>query len=215
VLCGDVMYDAVLHNREVARRESGIVRALGLAATDYGVLTLHRASNTTPEVLPQLLRALAEIATDTLPLVFPLHPRTRAALGGDVRAAGRAIQVIDPVGYIDMLSLVDNARIVLTDSGGLQKEAAFLEKPCVTLRETTEWVETVTMGANRLAGTDPSRIREAVREFLDGGGLPRDAWREAVARHYGDGQAARAIHRHLAEWMKGLKGAATRAVAAR
>lgn len=215
VLCGDVMYDAVLHNREVARRDSAVVRELGLAGTDYGVLTLHRASNTAPGVLPGLLRALAEIAADTIPLVFPLHPRTRAALGGDLEAAGRAIRVIDPLGYIDMLSLLDNARIVLTDSGGLQKEAAFLEKPCVTLRDTTEWVETVTMGANRLAGTDPARIREAVREALDGAGLAPDAWRATVARHYGDGQAARRIHRDLAEWMNGLKGAALRAVATR
>jgi UDP-GlcNAc3NAcA epimerase len=206
VLSGDVMYDAVLYNREVAKRESGVLHALGLAGADYGVLTIHRASNTTREVLLPLLRELVRIAHDTVPLVFPMHPRTRAALGGDLPDTGQAMRIIEPVGYLDMLNLVDNACIVLTDSGGLQKEAVFLEKPCVTLREETEWVETVTMGANRLVGSDPRRVSEAVCHFLSGGGLTRGAWHAAVAQHYGEGKAAENIHGRLASWMKGIKG---------
>jgi UDP-GlcNAc3NAcA epimerase len=207
-----VMYDAVLYNREIARRDSHVLRSLGLAGTDYGVLTIHRASNTTPEALRPLLQALSRIARETLPLVFPVHPRTRAALGAGLAEAERALCVIEPVGYLDMLSLVEHARIVLTDSGGLQKEAVFLEKPCVTLREETEWVETVTMGANRLAGSDPRRIEAAVKYFLEGGGLSPAAWRSAVEHQYGDGNAARSIHGHLAEWMKVSKGTARAAV---
>jgi UDP-N-acetylglucosamine 2-epimerase len=205
VLCGDVMYDAVLYNREVARRQSSVRQTLGLVGADYGVLTIHRASNTTRDVLLPLLRELVRIARDTVPLVFPVHPRTRAALGGDLPDTGRAMRIIEPVGYLDMLNLVDHARIVLTDSGGLQKEAVFLEKPCVTLREETEWVETVTMGANRLVGSDPRRVNEAVRDFLSGGGLTRDAWRAAVVQCYGEGKAAEKIHGHLASWIKGIK----------
>jgi UDP-N-acetylglucosamine 2-epimerase len=205
VLTGDVMYDAVLYNREVARRDSHVIRSLGLAGADYGVLTVHRASNTTKEVLLPLLGELERLAEDTIPLVFPMHPRTRAALGGQLPPTGPWMRILEPVGYLDMLSLVDNARIVLTDSGGLQKEAVFLGKPCVTLREETEWVETVTMGANRLAGADPRRIRDAVNHFLGGSGLSHAAWQAAVTRHYGDGRAAEAIHGHLAAWMKGIK----------
>jgi UDP-N-acetylglucosamine 2-epimerase len=205
VLSGDVMYDAVLYNREVAKRESSVLQTLGLAGADYGVLTIHRASNTTSEVLSPLLRELVRIARDTVPLVFPMHPRTRATLGGALPDAGEAMRIIEPVGYLDMLNLVDQARIVLTDSGGLQKEAVFLETPCVTLREETEWVETVTMGANRLVGCDPGRVSEAVHHFLNGGGLTRGAWHAAVAQHYGEGKAAEKIHEHVASWMKGIK----------
>jgi UDP-N-acetylglucosamine 2-epimerase len=215
VLCGDVMYDAVLYNREVANRESSMLRTLGLTGAEYGVLTIHRASNTTREVLMPLLRGLTRIARDTVPLVFPMHPRTRATLGGDLPDTGPALRIIEPVGYLDMLNLVDHARIVLTDSGGLQKEAVFLEKPCVTLREETEWVETVTMGANRLVGCDPRRTSEAVRDFLSGRGLTRDAWRAAVARHYGEGRAAERIHRRLASWMKGIQACSRRAAGKR
>ena len=212
VWTGDVMHDAVLHNREVARRESRVARSLGLTGAAYGVLTIHRAANTEPGVLRPLLAALADLARDTLPLVFPMHPRTRAALGEALPDGSARLRVIEPLGYLDMLALVDGARIVLTDSGGLQKEALFLEKPCVTLRETTEWVETVEMGANRLAGTDPARIGAAVAHFLGGGGLDQARWRDTVAQHYGAGDAAQAIRRHLAGWLNQLRAAGPQAV---
>jgi UDP-GlcNAc3NAcA epimerase len=201
VLSGDVMYDAVLYNRDVARRHSRIVATLGLEATAYGVVTVHRPSNTEPEVLGRLLEALQRLAAGTLPLVFPMHPRTRSTLGTAVPAPGGALRIIEPLGYLDMLSLVDHARIVLTDSGGLQKEAFFLQKPCVTLRDETEWVETVATGANRLTGNDPQKIAAEVSFFLGGGGLAGDAWSAAIEHHYGDGHAARRIRAHVAAWL--------------
>lgn len=205
VLTGDVMYDAILYNRAVASRQSRVLQTLGLETGGYGVLTIHRAANTGPLVLRSLLLALSEIARRTVPLVFPMHPRTRAALADEGVQFGAALRIIEPLGYLDMLSLVDNARIVLTDSGGLQKEALFLEKPCVTLREQTEWVETVAIGANRLAGNDPQRIGESVCYFLEGGGLEHRSWRSAIEHHYGDGHAARRIHERLVAWIRGLR----------
>jgi UDP-N-acetylglucosamine 2-epimerase len=168
VLTGDIMYDTVLFNRQLAAQHSDILARLDLEPGAYGLVTVHRAENTDDEHrLGNLLRALNDVAADQLPLVFPVHPRTARHLESNPNAwsAHPRLHLINPVGYLDTLSLLGGARVVLTDSGGLQKEAFFLGCPCVTLREETEWVETVEAGGNVLVGTSPESIREAVSDW--------------------------------------------------
>ena len=146
---GDVMYDTTMMVAERAKATSTVVARLDLTAGRFDLATIHRAENTdTPEALAAVVRYLVD-ATRDVPVVLPLHPRTRQAaarFGIDLSA----LTIIDPVGYLDMTALLANCRHVLTDSGGLQKEAYFHRKPCVTLRDATEWVETVESGWNRL-----------------------------------------------------------------
>jgi UDP-GlcNAc3NAcA epimerase len=202
VWTGDVMYDAVLFNRDVARRRSTIVRELELRERGFGVVTLHRAENTDDgSRLAAILSALAEIASASLPLVFPIHPRTRAAIDREMPGwvAPAALQLVEPVGYLDMLRFIDAARLVLTDSGGLQKEAFFLGRPCVTLRDETEWLETVSLGGNVLVGADGRRIQDAVIKILEGSG---DVALEAAASEaFGDGHSARRIVEAIEEFL--------------
>jgi UDP-N-acetylglucosamine 2-epimerase len=165
VWTGDVMYDAVLCDRQLARRRSTILERLALAPGQYGVVTVHRAENTDDEKrLGSLLTAFNDIAANELPLVFPIHPRTAKLLSQKFPnwSAHPQLLLVEPIGHLDMLSLVEHARLTLTDSGGLQKEAFFLDCPCITLREETEWVETILAGGNVLAGVEPVRIRAAV-----------------------------------------------------
>jgi UDP-GlcNAc3NAcA epimerase len=162
---GDIMYDAVLFNKKLASQKSAIVSRLSLTPEGYGLVTVHRAENTdSDQRLSSLLTVFNEIAERSMPLVFPLHPRTAKLIREKFPTwtAHPRLRFIDPIGYLDMLCLLDHTRLVLTDSGGLQKEAFFLGRPCVTLREETEWVETVEEGGNVLVGVGPERIREAV-----------------------------------------------------
>ena len=193
-LVGDVMLDAVLHNLELARGRSRIVDDLGLVGRDYAVATIHRASNTEPEALALLLAGLEQVAQQ-LPVVLPMHPRTRAALHGVGmdRDPAAGLQMVEPLPYLDMLRLVDGAALVLTDSGGLQKEAFILGRPCVTLRDETEWVETLEAGANVLAGTDPDRICAAVEAWRKRGWGRADALGSRARTLYGEGTAAERI----------------------
>jgi len=135
------------------------------------VLTLHRPSNVDdPEVLSGLLDALEVVQSD-MPVIFPAHPRTRDKLerfGLADRAGLRGLRMVDPIGYLDFLRLLASARVVLTDSGGIQEETTILEVPCITLRENTERPVTVEMGTNQLAGRDPERIVSAYRRVLAG-----------------------------------------------
>ena len=166
VWTGDIMFDALLMWRAVAERESQVLSRLELSPGTYGVVTVHRAENTDdPEKLETMLAVLEEIARDWgYPLIFPVHPRTDKVIhqmpASRIPSAG--LRYIEPLGYLDMLHLVRSSRMVLTDSGGLQKEALFLDCPCITLREETEWVESASAGGNIIAGTDPSRMKEAV-----------------------------------------------------
>ena len=165
-LVGDTMYDAVLYFLNSALQRSTVMADLGLQKKSYLLATIHRPSNTdSAENLHNILSALAQADE---PVVVPLHPRTRAMVETMhiVLADWPNIRVIDPQGYLDMLMLEKNARMILTDSGGMQKEAYWLGVPCVTLREETEWVETVEAGWNRLVGSDYNLIRAAVREWL-------------------------------------------------
>jgi UDP-GlcNAc3NAcA epimerase len=164
---GDVMYDVTMLMKEQVLRRWTILPRLGLARGGFQLATLHRAENTdTREALARALDYLRR-ATSEQPLVLPLHPRTRisaASFGLELSP----IQVIEPVGYLDMMALLDACTRVLTDSGGLQKEAYFFRKPCVTLRDATEWVETVEAGWNRL-WTEPNYApRREIAEYGDG-----------------------------------------------
>jgi UDP-GlcNAc3NAcA epimerase len=177
---GDVMRDLV--ERARPRLDDEVLLARGLTRGAYGLLTLHRAHNTDhPDRLARILGVLADLP---MPIVFPVHPRTRHALAAEVAVPGGSLRMIEPVGYADMLTLQRSARVVLTDSGGVQKEAYWLGVPCVTLREETEWTETVDAGWNRLVGSDPRAIRAAIA----------DARRpDAHPNLYGDGCAGERI----------------------
>lgn len=166
-LVGDVMYDAVQQHREVAAQQSRALAELGLQPQTYLMATIHRAENTDdPERLRSIVSAFESLAGQK-PIVWPLHPRTRKIMTGlAIHPTNSNIHMIDPAPYLDMLMLVSNAALVLTDSGGLQKEAQWLEVPCVTLRDETEWVETVASGWNCLAGATQEAILQSTVEML-------------------------------------------------
>lgn len=188
---GDVMYDAALFYGERAAECSAVLNELGLDRKGFVLATVHRASNTDdPERLRVIMESLMELA-GTLPVVFPIHPRTRGSLARDGRLAvlEERLQVIEPVGYLDMVMLERSARLIVTDSGGVQKEAFFHGVPCVTLREETEWTELVDLGWNRLASpTEAPRLMDAFSAALHSA-VP-DPSAEAP---YGSGDAAAQI----------------------
>ena len=162
-LVGNVMIDTLLRFRERAERSS-ILADLGLDAGGYAVATLHRPSNVdNPEQLSQLVGALVEVSRE-LSVVFPVHPRTRTAL--DRLSAGGSLKLMPALGYLDFLHLMANAKLVMTDSGGIQEETTILEVPCLTLRENTERAVTISEGTNRLVGVDSAAIVAAARREL-------------------------------------------------
>jgi len=185
---GNVMIDTLLGYRDAAA-ESGILDRLGIVSgSRYALVTLHRPSNVDdPRKLQELLKALSELAAD-LPVIFPMHPRTRkkateAGLGPEL---GR-LTVTEPLGYLDFLQLMTRAAVVITDSGGVQEETTVLGVPCLTARENTERPVTIECGTNQLVGTDPANILRVARKILTGYRPPSDLpalW---------DGQAARRI----------------------
>jgi UDP-N-acetylglucosamine 2-epimerase (non-hydrolysing) len=167
---GNIMIDTLL--KHLPRARESVTKDLGLSDRDFAVLTLHRPSNVDEVAsFARILEALEEISA-RLPIVFPVHPRTRKAiaeLGFTGRLSkARELRLIEPLGYIDFLSLYSKARLVLTDSGGIQEETTVLGIPCVTLRETTERPITVEMGTNFVVGTDPQKITNAAFAALDG-----------------------------------------------
>ena len=165
-LVGDVMYDAALHFGKLAEEKSRVLEELDLAPKGYLLATIHRSANTDNiDNLKALLEAFAE--SDRV-IVFPVHPRTRKVLantGLDSIIKGSKVRLVDPVGYIDFLKLENNAVKILTDSGGVQKEAFFAAVPCITLRDTTEWVETVESGWNILVHVDKDLLLKQIAEF--------------------------------------------------
>jgi UDP-GlcNAc3NAcA epimerase len=173
-LVGDVMHDVLIHNLVLADQQSTVLQRLELAERSYCLATVHRAESTDdPAVLAGILQALNQLAEDGMRIVFPVHPRTRGRLKAHVGTMDANIQLIEPVAYLDMLRLAQRAKLTLTDSGGLQKEACWLSVPCVTLRDQTEWVETIELGANVLAGTSTEKIIQAARRQM----ASRPAWR--------------------------------------
>ena len=187
-LVGDVMYDAVLYNVDLAQQRSTILAELGLHAQDFLLATIHRPYNTDdPKRLQNILTAFLEIGD---PIIFPVHPRTRryiAALDADFDHSN--IKMIAPVSYLDMLALEQHARLILTDSGGVQKEAYFLAVPCATLRPETEWVETVQTGWNLLVNADVEQIVRAANAHQWPAQSPQPV--------FGDGRAAEKISKIL------------------
>lgn len=184
VLVGDVMYDALLQSLDFAEQNSDEnLRQYGLEDGQYYLLTLHRAENTeSPDSLRPILEAIGMLQ---LPVLFPVHPRTQHLLQTAGILLNRTLRPIAPLGYLEMIALEKHARMILTDSGGVQKEAFYLGVPCVTLRDKTEWPETVEVGANRVAGRTPESIRQTIQENHQ-----RD-W--GKSKPYGDGRAAQRI----------------------
>ncbi|WP_300452731.1 non-hydrolyzing UDP-N-acetylglucosamine 2-epimerase [Accumulibacter sp.] len=201
---GNVMIDSLLANREHARapattlRLAGLDPALVVGASGYGVVTLHRPSNVDRiETLAPLLSVLREVS-ERVPLVFALHPRTRANIerfGLSEGLASRRIALLPPQGYLEMLGLLAGAKVVLSDSGGLQEETTALGVPCLTLRENTERPITVEQGTNTLVGSDPQAIRRGVEAILAGAG------KNGRIPEYWDGRAAQRIAADLARWL--------------
>lgn len=193
VWTGDVMYDAVLFNRALAEQRSDILERLALLPGRYGVVTVHRAENTDDEErLGSLLDMFNGIAADGLRLVFPIHPRTAKRLPVQFPewSAHPRLHIIQPVGYLDMLRLVGHAQLILTDSGGVQKEAFFLACPCITLRNETEWMETVRGGGNILVGVNSSQIFAAIATWRSRYPAGQADFSADVATTFGDGSAA-------------------------
>ncbi len=179
VRSGDVMYDVVRRFGAIARARSRIMDTLGVADGGYHLLTLHRKENTDDRAV--LERILTGLAASETPIVFPMHPRARKMLESFGLTLPAAVRAIEPLGYLDTLRLLSGARLVLTDSGGVQKEAYFAGRACVTLREETEWTELVDAGANVLAGSDPTLIADLVG---------REPWPVPSDGLYGSGDAA-------------------------
>ncbi|MCP4360266.1 MAG: UDP-N-acetylglucosamine 2-epimerase (non-hydrolyzing) [Chloroflexi bacterium] len=161
---GDVMLDAMQQNRPIARRKSNILQQLEVTPRQYALVTAHRAANIDdPTRLRQLLAALNQVDET---IIFPAHPRTRQAITQLNIPLRPHVRIIKPAGYFDMMVLEENARLIATDSGGVQREAYFLGVPCLTLREETEWVETVQAGWNKLVGVNPEAVLAAWYNFL-------------------------------------------------
>jgi UDP-N-acetylglucosamine 2-epimerase len=175
---GDVMLDANLRLAPIARERSQALELAGVEPAAYALATVHRESNTRQPALGRIVDALNELEE---PVVVPLHPRTAGAIESNGLRLEGHVHPRPPAGYLDFAALASQARVILTDSGGVQKEAYWYEVPCVTLRENTEWVETVETGWNRLVGTDPGTIVSATREAGPGTEHPPI---------YGDGHAA-------------------------
>jgi UDP-GlcNAc3NAcA epimerase len=169
-LVGDVMYDGILHFSGLAKEKSGILEKLGLNEGGFHLCTIHRAENTDH---PERLRAIFEgLKRSGETIVLPLHPRTRKYLSDYGIAPAENIMIVEPLGYLDMVRLESTAKKIVTDSGGVQKEAFFLGKPCITMRDETEWVETVDSDWNTITGADGSKIQDAIRNFDPKGERP-------------------------------------------
>ena len=179
-LVGDVMLDVLNWAKQgLAAKPSKILERVGLTKQCYLLATVHRSENTDDfSRLSQILNAFNSLDE---PVVFPVHPRARKAITDARCRIERHVRLIDPVGYLDMVALTSGARLLLTDSGGLQKEAYWLGVPCITMRDETEWVETVEAGWNTLVGSDSEKIVKAVHSFEPSGSRPT---------LYGDGFAA-------------------------
>jgi UDP-GlcNAc3NAcA epimerase len=182
-LVGDVMVDVARQFSPVAERRSNALERLGVSKGAYALMTVHRQANTLPESLPELVSVLEAIEE---PLVVPLHPRTEAALSrrGLLERAERAAIITPPLGYLDFTALLASARVCLTDSGGVQKEAYLHRVPCITLRDSSEWVETIELGWNRLAALDATAVVAAMADLR----LP-----DQHPPLYGDGHASQRI----------------------
>lgn len=191
VMSGDVMFDVALRYGRISDEQSTIIEKLGLTGNDYTLATIHRAENT--DDVQRLEAIFGGFRNLPRKFVLPLHPRTKNRIASAGIALPSNLKVIDPVGYLDMIALEKGAQLIVTDSGGVQKEAFFHGIPCVTLRDETEWTELVDMGWNRLVSpTSAEAVAEAIRQA------------DSVARKdeqpYGTGQASQIIVESLLNW---------------
>lgn len=188
---GNTIVDAVYQNIEISKEQSEILKKLDIEKEQYFLLTIHREENVDhDEALKNILKGIFAIAEDfKTPVIFPVHPRTQKRFSDlsleDKVTANNYIRIINPVGYLDFLMLLSCARLVLTDSGGIQEESCILRVPCVTLRDNTERPETIEVGSNVLAGTDPKKILKSVEKML----TVNRTW----INPFGDGKAAARI----------------------
>lgn len=181
---GDVMLDALNYNLKIAEEKSTILEDLDLISKEYLVATVHRPSNT--DSFDNLSSIVISLCNSDLPVVFPVHPRTQKCLKqyGLWEKLDRKVKVVPPLGYLEMLQLTANARKIITDSGGVQKEAYMLGVPCITLRNNTEWIETIEDGWNVLVGADYERIMDSIGHFEGA---------KSIGNVFGNGDAAEKI----------------------
>ncbi len=188
---GDVMYDALIFYKKLAEQKSEILKNLILKPKSYLFATIHRAENTDKEAkVENIFQAFGESAEV---IILPIHPRTKKMLKQFKIKTPRNVRIIEPLGYLDSLQLQSNAKKVLTDSGGIQKEAYLLKVPCITLRNETEWVETVKDGWNVLVGSDKSKIIKAINDSRP---------RKNQSKHYGYGSSSKKITNIIEEYLR-------------
>jgi UDP-GlcNAc3NAcA epimerase len=201
-ISGDIMYDNALYFSPISQAKSTILEQLGLEKEGFILFTMHRNNNTDDPIrLNQIISSILEIVENTgLQLVFPIHPRTQKSIKNnldtqlyDALVAHKSIQMVAPTGYLDTISLLKNSKIVLTDSGGLQKESFFFKKPCVILRSESEWIELVENGNAILADADPHLIINAVGDLLT-------KTNYTYPEFYGDGDASGFIMTKIFEY---------------
>lgn len=192
-LVGDVMFDAVLFYRELAYKQVSL-DSFNIEEKNYALCTLHRQENTDDiDILKNVLTALRQISNQNMKVVMPIHPRTRSILEKyNMTSLLDGLIIIDPIPYLEMQRLQMGSKFIFTDSGGIQKEAYFHKIPCITLRNETEWVETVEAGWNQLVGTDAERILNTFENFK----IPNDQQEKL----YGDGNAAEIILNNLKKY---------------
>ena len=197
-LVGNVMIDTLMHELTLAKK-SHILEQLEFTGDEYALMTMHRPSNVDePHILRRILEVIRDLSS-VMPIVFPVHPRTRQAATraglDDLLLKSKGLRCIDPISYRDNLWLMANARMVLTDSGGMQEETTFLKVPCLTLRDNTERPITVEKGTSRLVGNEPERIRNAFEEVLAG------RWQKGEAIPLWDGHASERVVREVGLWI--------------
>jgi UDP-GlcNAc3NAcA epimerase len=200
-LCGDIMYDNSLYFSAVSEQKSKILKELDIAKNDFILCTIHRDTNTDDTAnLNAIFRALLRIQkTSNLKIVLPLHPRTKEKLNSHLNETlltelnqNKNFKIIPPTGFLDIISLEKNARLIITDSGGLQKEAFFFQKPCIILREQTEWIEIVENGNAMIAGADEQKIGKCFEQIMKKTDF-------TYPNLYGDGNAANFICKKITE----------------
>jgi UDP-N-acetylglucosamine 2-epimerase (non-hydrolysing) len=185
-LTGNTIVDAVLQNIEIAKANTNILNKLNLISKEYILVTCHRAENVdNKEKLEEIIKGICLVSQELkLPIVFPIHPRTVKRLNEFEIKIPDIIKTIEPVGFLEFLQLEKNAKLILTDSGGVQEEACILQVPCVTLRENTERPETIDVHSNIIVGTKPEKILKGAKEMFD-----KNSWENP----FGDGKAAEKI----------------------
>ncbi|MFN3701549.1 MAG: non-hydrolyzing UDP-N-acetylglucosamine 2-epimerase [Alphaproteobacteria bacterium] len=199
IVSGDVMYDVALYYAKKAEASSKILARLDMRPFEYVLATLHRAENTDD---PSRLSGIVEgLGRSELPVILPLHPRTKNAFERNGLSVPNNIRLIDPVGYLDMVMLEKHAAVIATDSGGVQKEAYFYGVPCVTMRDETEWVELVAHGVNTLTGASAEKISAAIAHGIAKNRSDNMSKDGGVKLLYGDGRAAQKIVQAMREFL--------------